>query len=237
MSSYGNFRPAYGSRNRELGQSAAASAFLFSVYRWMALGLAVTGVTAWYVAQSQAAVELIFGNRLTFFGLIIAQLALVVAFTPVAVRASAGAAAAMFLAYSALTGVTFSSIFLRYTQASVAQVFFVSAGAFAGLAFVGATTKRDLSAVGRFMMMGLIGLIIASVVNFWLQSPAVYWVSTYAGVLIFAGLTAYDTQRLRDMYLTEGAGGNLALRGALVMYLDFVNLFLMLLRLFGNERR
>jgi FtsH-binding integral membrane protein len=237
MSSYGNFRPAYGSRGREVGQSAAASAFMFSVYRWMSLGLAVTGVTAWYVAQSAAAVQLIFGNRWAFYGLLIAQLALVVAFTPVAVRASSAAAAAMFLAYSALTGVTFSFIFLRYTQASVAQTFFVTAGSFAGLAFFGATTKRDLSAVGRFMMIGLFGFIIASLVNLWLQSPAIYWVSTYAGVLIFAGLTAYETQRLRDMYLTEGGGGNLALRGALVMYLDFVNLFLMLLRLFGNERR
>ncbi len=232
-----SFPQTAGYRARESAQSAAATAFMWGVYRWMAAGLLVTGLTAWYVASSQAAIDVIFGNPMVFFGLIIAQLVLVVAFTPVAVRASSGTAAAMFIGYSALMGVTLSSIFLRYTETSIGQVFFVTAGSFAGLALYGARTKRDLTAVGRFMMIGLIGIILASLVNFFLKSPAVYWVSTYAGVLVFAGLTAYETQRLRQLYLAGGGGGNLALRGALIMYLDFVNLFLMLLRLFGNERR
>ena len=228
---------ALGTPTAERAQAALVSVFMWTVYRWMAIGLAVTGFTAYYVANSEAAKSLIFGNPVVFFGLLIAQLVLVFAFTPVATKASTGAAAAMFLGYSALTGATLSSIFLRYTESSIAQTFFITAGAFAGLAVYGTTTKRDLSAMGRFMMVGLFGLIIASVVNIFLRSPAVYWVSTYAGVLIFAGLTAYETQRMRELYRTQGSSGNLALRGALMFYLDFINLFLMLLRLFGNQRR
>ncbi len=237
MSNFQGFQQASGFRARESAQHAAATAFMWGVYRWMALGLAITGLSALWVASSPAAVNFIFGNPMVFYGMLIGELVLVFAFTPVAVRASTGTAAAMFVAYSALTGLTLSSIFLRYTEGSIAQTFFVTAGSFAGLAIYGTTTKRDLTAVGRFMFIGLIGLIIASLVNIFLKSPAIYWVSTYAGVLIFAGLTAYETQRLRQMYLAEGGGGNLALRGALIMYLDFINLFLMLLRIFGNERR
>jgi FtsH-binding integral membrane protein len=234
--------PDYGysfdtTRVRGSVDAQGATAFLWSVYRWMAAGLVVTGLTAMLVASSPAARSLVFGSKLVFGGLLVAQLVAVIAFTPVATRVSTAAAATMFLAYSALTGVTLSSIFLVYTNSSVAQVFFVSAGAFAGLAVYGATTRRDLTSVGRFMVVGLIGLVIASVVNLWLASPAVYWVSTYAGVLIFAGLTAYETQKLKELYVAVGGGANLALRGALVMYLDFVNLFLLLLRIFGSERR
>lgn len=227
---------AVGLRGREQSQAAAAAAFLWGVYRWMSVGLAVTGMVAYGVASSPAAQAAIFGNPLVFWGLLIAQLGLVFAFTPVAIRVPASTAAAMFIGYAALTGATLSAIFLRYSQASIAQAFFVTAGAFAGLSFYGATTKRDLSPIGRFLFMGLLGLILASVVNLFLRNEAVYWVSTYAGVLIFAGLTAYQTQRLRDLYLTEGGAGNLALRGALLLYLDFINLFLMLLRLFGGRR-
>lgn len=224
-------------RAREQAQAAGATAFLWGVYRWMALGLFVTGAAAYWVVGSPAALELVLGNRLVFFGLIIAEFAIVLAFTPIAKRASSTTAAAMFLVYSLLTGLTLSVVLLRYTQDSVAQAFFVTAGAFAGLSVYGATTKRDLSPIGRFMLMGLIGLIIASVVNIFLRSEAIHWVSTYAGVLIFAGLTAAHTQSLRDVYLAEGGRGNLALRGALILYLDFINLFLMLLRIFGSERR
>lgn len=222
---------------RQQMQAAEVTTFMGSVYRWMSLGLAVTGVSAYYVFSSDAAMHFIFGNSMVFYGLLIAQVALVFAFSPVAVRVSSATAGAMFLVYSALTGVTLSSIFVRYTQSSIAQTFFITAGAFAALAFYGSTTKRDLSAMGRFMMVGLFGLIIASVVNIFMHSPAIYWVSTYAGVLIFSGLTAYETQRLRELYRTQGSSGNLALRGALMFYLDFINLFLMLLRIFGNERR
>ncbi|MBN1962022.1 MAG: Bax inhibitor-1/YccA family protein [Deltaproteobacteria bacterium] len=226
-----------GTRASQETKAAEVAAFMGSVYRWMAFGLAVTGFTAFYVANSETAVNAIFGNPMVFYGLLFAQLGLVFAFTPLAMRVSSAIAGLIFIAYSGLTGVTLSAIFLRYTQSSIAQTFLITAGAFAALSFYGATTKRDLNAMGRFMMVGLFGLIIASVVNIFMQSPAIYWVSTYAGVLIFSGLTAYENQRLRELYRTSGQTGNLALRGALMFYLDFINLFLMLLRLFGSERR
>jgi uncharacterized protein len=213
-----------------------AAEFLWTTYRWMSAGLGVTGLVAMLVAGSPAAIGWITGSKLTFFGLLIAELAMVVAFTPVAMRASSAVAALMFLAYSALNGLTLSVVFLAYTQASIAQVFFVTAGAFAGLSLYGAVTKRDLAPVGRFMFMGLIGVLIASVVNIWLAQPAIYWITSYAGVLIFAGLTAWDTQKLKAMYAERGDAGNLALRGALILYLDFVNLFLFMLRIFGQRR-
>lgn len=216
--------------------AAQESAFLWSTYRWMSIGLAVTGLAAFLVASSPQALSLIVGNRPVFYGLIIAELLMVVAFTPVAMRASAAAAAGMFLGYSLLNGLTLSVVFLIYTGDSIAQVFFVSAGSFAGLSFFGATTKRDLTGVGQFMTMGLIGLVIASLVNLFLQSEAVTWVTTYAGVLIFAGLTAYDTQKLKALHAERGDAGNLPLRGALILYLDFINLFLFLLRLLGSRR-
>jgi uncharacterized protein len=158
------------------------------------------------------------------------------AFAARASRMSFGAAVAVFTAYAALNGVTMAMIFLVYTAASVAQVFFVSAGAFAGLSLYGATTQRDLTAIGQFLVIGLVGLVIGSLVNLFLQSSALYWVTTYAGVLIFAGLTAYDNQKLRRLYALQGETGNLALQGALILYLDFINLFLMLLRIFGKRR-
>ncbi len=221
---------------RDSARADEATAFMWGTYRWMSLGLAVTGLVAWSVANSEAAIQLLWGNRAAFWILAFAQVGMVLSFNSVAQRASAAATGAMFLAYSALTGLTFSAIFLVYTEASIAQVFFVSAGSFAGLSIYGATTKRDLSAMGRFMFIGLFGLILASLVNIFFQNPAIYWVSTYAGVLIFAGLTAYDTQKLRAMFLAQGDKNNLALRGALRLYLDFINLFLFLLRILGNRR-
>lgn len=219
----------------ERGRQSAATSFLWSTYRWMAVGLALTGLVAALVASSPGLAQAVLGTPL-FWGLIIAELVLVVAFSAKAATVSPGTAAAMFLGYAALNGVTFAFIFFAYTQASIATAFFVTAGAFAGLSIYGSTTKRDLSAMGQFMVMGLIGFIIASVVNLFLRSEAIYWISTYAGVLIFAGLTAYDTQRLRALYAHQGEAGNLALRGALILYLDFINLFLLLLRIFGGRR-
>lgn len=216
--------------------SSDVTDFLSRTYAWMAAGLGLTGVIAWFTAHSPQMVNAVLMNRGVFFVLVLAQLGLVVAFSAAAHRASTMAAAAMFLAYSALTGLTFSAIFLVYTTASIAQTFFVTAGTFGALSVFGVVTKRDLSGVGRFMMFGLFGLIIASIVNIFLASSAVYWISTYAGILIFAGLTAYDTQKLTQIYVHAGEGGNLALRGALTLYLDFVNMFLYLLRLFGNRR-
>jgi len=214
----------------------SADDILWITYRWMSLGLALTGLVAWLVSHSPGAVEMFVNNHIVFYGLMFAQLGLVVAFSTMAGRVSAAAAATMFFAYAGLTGVTFSVLFLVFTASSIASTFFVTAGAFAGLSIYGATTHRDLSAIGRFALFALIGLIIASVVNIFLASSALMWITTFAGVVIFAGLTAYDTQNLKAMYAEAGNRGNLALRGALRLYLDFINMFLFLLNLTGRRR-
>jgi len=208
----------------------------------MSLGLATTGVVALAVASSPAALSVVFGNRMVFFGLMIAELLLVMAFAPVAARVSAGAASAMFFGYAALSGVTFSVIFLRYTAGSIGGTFLVTGGMFAGLSAYGAITRRDLSSLGSFCIMGLLGLVVASVVNLFLGSSTLYWLTTFMGVIVFTGLTAYDTAKLKELGTrVESSGGEAstkaALQGALVLYLDFINLFLMLLRLFGGRRR
>ena len=215
---------------------ASEAEFLWKVYRWMSIGLALTGATAWFVASTPSLVRAIFANSVVFYGLMIAELVLVMVFAARASRMSFGGAAALFASYAVLNGVTMAVIFLIYTATSVGQVFFVCAGAFAALSLYGSTTKRDLTAIGHFMFIGLVGLVLASVVNLFLKSSAIYWVTTYAGVLIFAGLTAYDNQKLRRMYALQGEAGNLALGGALTLYLDFINMFLMLLRVFGKRR-
>ncbi len=212
-----------------------ANDILWVTYRWMSVGLGITGLVAWLVSQSPEAIEVVVGNRLVFYGLIFAQLALVFTFSSVATRASTAVTAAMFFAYAALTGLTFSVLFLVYTSSSIATTFLVTGGTFAGLSVFGAVTKRDLSGVGRFALFALIGLIIASVVNIFLASSALMWLVTFAGIVIFAALTAYDTQKLKAMY-AAGVGGNLALRGALTLYLDFINMFLFLLNIFGRRK-
>jgi FtsH-binding integral membrane protein len=216
--------------------SESANDILWVTYRWMSLGLALTGLVAWLVAGSEAAMNLVLGNRAVFFGMMIAQVGLVLAFSAMAARVSSVVAATMFFVYAALTGVTLSTIFLIYTSASIASTFFVTSGTFAGLSLYGATTQRDLSAIGRFAVFALIGFLVASVVNIFLASTPLLWITTFAGVLIFAALTAYDTQKLKAMYESAGATGNLALRGALTLYLDFINMFLLLLN-FGDRRR
>lgn len=223
-------------RIRAAGADAAVAAFMWRTYRWMSAGLGLTGIVAYVVSQTPAIYEVVFANPIVFYGLLIGEVVMVIAFSAMVGRVSFLAAAAMFLAYSALNGVTMSFIFLMYTHSSVATVFFVTAGSFGGLSLIGWTTKKDLSAVGSFLYVGLIGLILASVVNIFLASPAIYWITTYAGVLIFAGLTAYDTQKLKQLYISGGEGGNLALRGALILYLDFINLMLFLLRILGRRR-
>jgi FtsH-binding integral membrane protein len=224
------------SRAFAAADTAAVNDFLWKTYRWMSFGLALTGLVAWVVANTPAVSNVIFTNPMLFYGLLIGEVVMVIAFTRMVSRLSFAQAAAMFLAYSAVNGLTLSFIFLIYTQGSVAQVFFITAGTFAGLSFFGATTKRDLSPMGRFLVFGLIGFLIASVVNIFLASGPLYWIITYAGVAIFAGLTAYDTQKLKNIYAAQGEGGNLALRGALILYLDFVNLMLLLLRILGRRR-
>ncbi|MDB4944108.1 MAG: rane protein [Labilithrix sp.] len=219
------------------GSATAASDALWTTYRWMTLGLALTGVVALGVASSADAISFILGNKLVFFGLLIAQLALVFTFGRVAQRSSTAVVAAMFFAYAALTGVTFSTLFLVYTASSIAGVFFVTAGAFAGLSAIGFFTKRDLSAIGRFAIFAVIGLVIASVVNMFLASSGLQWIVSIAGVLIFGALTAYDTQKLKEIFASGQASANMPLVGALTLYLDFVNMFLFMLRIFGGGRR
>jgi uncharacterized protein len=223
-------------------ERSVVQAFQARVYTFMALGLGVTGLVALGVAASPTAMAFIFGGRWVFMGLIVAELLLVMAFAPVAARASAGAAALMLLAYSVLNGATMASIFLIYTRASIGGTFLITGGTFGALAAYGTVTKRDLSSLGSFAMMGLIGLVLASVVNLFLGSPMLYWLTTFMGVIVFTGLTIYDAAKLKAMAaLGEGQGKEvetkLALQGALTLYLDFINLFLLLLRIFGGGRR
>lgn len=215
--------------------SGLVSDALWVTYRWMTLGLALTGVVAMLVASS-GLVLTIAQNPILFYGMFFAQLGLVVAFSASAHRVSSAAAAGMFLAYAALTGVTFSTLFLVYTKASIASTFFITAGAFGGLSAVGLVTKRDLSGLGRFAIFALFGIIIATIVNIFVLSSGLHFLLSIAGVLVFGALTAYDTQKLRNLFASGEVHGNMALVGALTLYLDFVNMFLFLLRLFGSRR-
>lgn len=217
-------------------QTSRASDALWGTYRWMSLGLALTGVVALGVASSPAALELVLGNRIVFYGILLAQLALVFGFSAVANRVSTVAAAGMFFLYAGLVGVTMSTIFLVYTAASIAATFFITAGAFAALSAVGFVTKRDLSSIGRFALFALFGIILASIVNIFLQSSGLQWVVSIVGVVIFGALTAYDTQRLKELFASGEVAGNWPIVGALTLYLDFINMFLFLLRLFGGRR-
>jgi uncharacterized protein len=216
--------------------------YVRSVYNWMAIGLALTGFVAYYVSASEGMTRFIFGNTLLFFGLLIGQLALVFAISGMIQRMSAGTATFLFVLYSALTGVTLSFIFLVYARSSIFSTFFICAGTFAACSIYGWTTKRDLTSLGGFLLMGLFGIIIASVVNLFIRSTGMSMIISYIGVLVFVGLTAYDTQKIKNMALTQPAGldGDVirkgAILGALSLYLDFINLFLMLLRIFGQSR-
>lgn len=214
--------------------------FLAKVYTWMALGLALTGGVAAYVAATPSILQAIIGNSTIFFLLIIATLGLVIGISAAINRISAAAATGMFIAYSALNGVLFSTVFLVYTGQSIAQVFFITAGTFGAMSVYGMTTKRDLTRIGQLALMALIGLIIASVVNIFFRSSGLSYLISYAGVAIFVGLTAYDTQRLKRLALTVQEGtesfAKASIVGALALYLDFINLFLMLLRILGRRR-
>ncbi|MBS1205688.1 MAG: hypothetical protein H6R25_2587 [Proteobacteria bacterium] len=215
--------------------------YMAQVYGWMTCGLLLTAFVAWYAANSEAVMSFVFSSRITFFGLIIAQLALVFVLSGLIQRLSAGMATTLFMLYSALTGLTLSSILLVYTAQSIAATFVVTAGMFGAMSLYGYTTKRDLSGFGNMLFMGLIGIVLASLVNFWLKSEALMWAVTYIGVVIFVGLTAYDTQKLKNIgeQLDTRDASQLrkySILGALTLYLDFINLFLMLLRIFGNRR-
>lgn len=212
------------------------------VYAWMAGGLTVTGLVAMWAASSAFFIDLLVRNSGVMFGLIIAQLVLVIALSWGINRMSSAMAIGAFMLYSALNGLTMSLIFLVYTAESIGATFLITAGMFAGISLYGYTTKRDLSSMGSFLFMALIGIILASIANFFLKSTALYWGITYAAILVFVGLTAYDTQKIKKMSATlDGRGDQTMLQrvvimGALTLYLDFINMFLYLLRIFGQRR-
>jgi hypothetical protein len=219
---------------------AVQISFINKVYAWMALALTITGFIAYRTASSETMINLVFGIPFGFWILIIIELGLVWKLSRSIQEMSSNMAIGLFLLYSALNGLTLSIIFLAYTQASIATTFFVTAGTFGVMSAYGYFTKKDLSSWGNLLFMALIGLIIASVVNIFLQSAQMYWIISYAGVLIFVGLTAYDTQKIKKMSLEieveseEGRKG--AIMGALALYLDFINMFIFLLRIMGDRR-
>jgi len=213
------------------------TAFLRAVYGWMAVGLAITAIVAAYIAGTNWAV-MIATNRWLLFALLIVQLGVVVTLSAGASRLAPGTATLLFLGYSALTGVTLSYILLVYTGESIATTFVVTAGMFGALAVFGTTTSRSLSGWGQFLFMGLIGVVLASLVGLFWHNDALQFLISFVGVIVFTGLTAYDAQRLKALALAvpEGQAGSYAIAGALSLYLNFVNLFLSLLRFTGGRR-
>ncbi|WON78007.1 Bax inhibitor-1/YccA family protein [Serratia sp. UGAL515B_01] len=221
--------------------NSGIQAYMAQVYGWMTCGLLLTAFVAWYVSYNSQIQAFIFSSQITFFALIIAQLGLVFVISGMVSRLSGSAATSLFMLYSALTGLTLSVILLQYTGESIARTFVITAGMFGAMSIYGYTTKRDLSGFGSMLFMGLIGIVLASLVNIWLKSTVLMWVVTYVGVLVFVGLTAYDTQKLKEMGEQLNPNDRDSFRkysivGALRLYLDFINLFLMLLRIFGNRR-
>ena len=236
-----SYTKSYTNNSRAIDRPTAFAMLMRKVYTWMTLALAVTGLTAYYCAYNTNIVYAIATNQLLFWGLIIAEFAAVFYLSARIERMSFATAGIVFLVYSVLNGVFFSTIFLAYTLGSIASTFFITAGTFGAMSLVGYFIKKDLSAIGRFLMMALIGLIIATVVNIFIQSSLLMWICTICGVLLFSGLTAYDTQKIKHMFLMHGAEMNestmkLALMGSLTLYLDFINLFIYLLRIFGDRK-
>ncbi len=227
-------------RNKDYAMSTAFPALMRKVFVWMTLALAITGLTAYGVATSPAILSLIFSSKVTFFGLIIAEFALVFAISGAINRLSLSTATLLFILYSVINGATLSTIFFAFSVATIGKVFFITAGTFGAMALVGYTTKTDLTSMGKLLFMALLGIIIASVVNMFVSSSGLDLILSYVGVLVFVGLTAYDTQKIKQMCQSAPDAGEstqkLALIGALSLYLDFINLFLYLLRIFGNNR-
>ena len=226
----------------ERAQSSALSfpALMSKVYLWMTLALVVTGMTAYYVASSHAILYAIVSNQIAFWGLFIGELVLVFVLSSRIMRLSFVTASLMFVAYSVMNGIFFSFIFIAYTEQSIATTFLITAGTFGAMSLFGFVTKRDLSAMGRILFMLLIGLLIATVVNIFMKAEGLTLILNYAGVVIFVGLTAYDTQSIKQMLQEHGdkeGAEKIALLGSLSLYLDFINLFIYLLRFFGESRK
>ena len=214
--------------------------FISRVYARMRLALFLTAVTSFFVASSPALLSVIFGNKLVFYGLIIGELALVFYLSSALMRLSSSTATALFLGYAILNGLTMAFIFIIYTAGSIASTFLITAGIFGIMSAYGFYTKRDLTTLGNLCFMGLIGVVLASIVNIFWQNSTFYWITTCIGVLVFVGLIAYDTQKLKTLNQTqqEGVdnGQQKAIYGALTLYLDFINLFLLLLRFTGGRK-
>lgn len=230
----------YASANEQLWEASKAFPVLMrKVYVWMSLALAITGFTAYGVATSPGIMQAIYTNQILFWGLIIAEFALVIGVSAAINKLSLTTATLMFILYSVINGALLSYIFILYTASSISTVFFITAGTFAAMAVVGYTTKTDLSSLGKILLMALIGLIIATVVNVFVKSSGFDMILSYVGVLIFVGLTAYDSQKIKQMLLQAPDAGEsaqkVALLGALSLYLDFINLFIYLLRIFGKR--
>jgi FtsH-binding integral membrane protein len=214
----------------------AQNALIRQVYAWMGGGLLVTALLAMVTVSSPALINAVFGNRLVFYGLILGELALVFAISGAIDRLSASVASLLFISYAALNGVTMAVIFAVYTAESIGSTFVITAATFGTMSAYGYLTRRDLTGWGSFLFMGLIGVVIASVVNIFMQSSAASWIISAVGVIVFTGLTAYDTWKIKAMAAAGAEGRKPAILGALTLYLDFINLFLMLLRLLGNRR-
>jgi uncharacterized protein len=214
--------------------------FMTKVYGWMSFALIITGLVALYTAGSPELMGMIFGSRWSLLGILLFEFAMVGALAGWVSKMSASTATLIFILYSALNGLTLSAIFVVYTAESLASTFFITAGTFGIMSIYGYTTKSDLSKWGNLLFMGLIGVVLASVVNIFMKSTMLYWITTYLGVLIFVGLIAYDTQKIKAMNIIGNEGSDEdkkeAIMGALTLYLDFINLFLLLLRIFGRRK-
>ena len=238
MAEYNTYRTAQGVGARRAVVDEGLRAYMLRVYNYMASGVALTGIVAYVVANVDALKNVIFGTPLMWV-VMFAPLIVVFAISARINKMSAASAQTWFWAFAGLMGLSLASVFIHFTGESVARVFFITAATFGAMSIYGYTTKRDLSGLRSFLFMGLIGIIIASVVNMFLQSSAMHFVISVVGVLVFVGLTAYDTQAIKTMYRaadTAEVHGKKAVMGALRLYLDFINLFLMLMHLFGERR-
>jgi FtsH-binding integral membrane protein len=224
---------------RQWDVSVAFPILMRKVYLWMTLALVITGITAYGVANSPGILQAIYENQMLFWILVIAEFGLVIGVSAAINKLSLTTATLMFILYSVINGALMSYIFLAYTASSIATVFFITAGTFGAMTLIGYTTKTDLSSMGKFLFMALVGLVIATLVNLFIKSDGLTMILSYVGVLVFVGLTAWDSQKIKQMLLQAPDAGEsaqkLALLGALTLYLDFINLFIYLLRIFGKR--
>ncbi|CCG54446.1 Putative transmembrane protein of unknown function, Inner membrane family protein [Flavobacterium indicum GPTSA100-9 = DSM 17447] len=214
--------------------------FIAKVYGWMCAALLATGLTAWYVAQSEEIIVALVTNKILFYGLLFGEILLVGYISRALPTMNVSMAKALFFLYAIANGLTLSLIFVIFTTTSIASAFFITAGTFAVMSVYGYYTKSDLTSMGKILMMALIGLVIASIVNIFMESTLLYWITSYVGVFIFTGLIAYDTQKIKEMNIIGNEGTDEdtkeSLMGALTLYLDFINLFLYILRIFGDRK-